>query len=285
MPGFANDYSDGSPQSVLFCNNIDFTGTSATTGSAQVSTNGQLLIGSTASPHIKIGHLTSTDGSITVTNGSGTINLAVSSPTSITYTEDTGTAAPSMGNLNVFGNATQGVATSGSGSTVTITVGNATTAQRGVSYYNAANFTLASGQVSSNAITVTGGVGISVSGSPVNLGGTVTITATGSGIAWSDKSTSFNAVVSNGYFCTAALTATLPGSPSEGDRVAFVVDTASAVIVQGNTGQFIRLGASISASAGTITSSAIGDSLQLVYRSSSTTWYTLSAPQGLWVVT
>jgi hypothetical protein len=69
MPGFDTG-------SVMYALNVDFTGNSLTSGTPQVLQDGQLLIGSTATPNIRVGKLTSSDGSIVVTNGSGTINLA-----------------------------------------------------------------------------------------------------------------------------------------------------------------------------------------------------------------
>lgn len=65
MPGFDNN--------TMYADNVDFTG--STTPSPQVSTNGQLLIGATAAPNIRVGTLTSSGGTITITPGAGTINL------------------------------------------------------------------------------------------------------------------------------------------------------------------------------------------------------------------
>lgn len=66
MAGFDND--------VMYAANVDFRGVEPVAG--QVVADGQLLIGSTASPNIKVGIPTSTDGSITITPGSGTLNFA-----------------------------------------------------------------------------------------------------------------------------------------------------------------------------------------------------------------
>jgi len=99
---------------------------------------------------------------------------------------------------------------------------------------------------------------------------------------WSDQAVSFNAAVGNGYFITAALTATLPGSPSEGDTISFIADTAGSFVIQANTGQSIRFGAAISSVAGTATDSSIGDSVTLVFRSATSTWISLTGPQGTW---
>lgn len=47
-------------------------------GSTSFTTDGQLWIGSTAVPHTVVGSLTSLDSSVTITNGSGTIDLSTS---------------------------------------------------------------------------------------------------------------------------------------------------------------------------------------------------------------
>lgn len=65
MAGFDND--------VMYSNNVDFRGVKPVVG--QVTADGQLLIGSTASPHIKVSTLTAGTG-VTITNGSGTISIA-----------------------------------------------------------------------------------------------------------------------------------------------------------------------------------------------------------------
>lgn len=105
-----------------------------------------------------------------------------------------------------------------------------------------------------------------------------------SSFAWTDEGTSFNALASNGYFITAVATATLPASPSQGNMISFIVDTASALTLRANTGQVIRIGAAVSASAGSAVSNARGDSVTLVYRSSDTAWIETSVV-GTWTVT
>lgn len=71
MAGINND--------VIYGANVDFTGSALV--SPQVTSNGQLLIGSTAAPNIRVGNLTSLDSSVTITNGNGTIDLSVVSTT------------------------------------------------------------------------------------------------------------------------------------------------------------------------------------------------------------
>jgi len=65
MPGFDNE--------VVYAKNVDFSNGYPVTG--QMTTDGQLLIGSTAFPNIVVGYITSSDASITVTNGPGTIDI------------------------------------------------------------------------------------------------------------------------------------------------------------------------------------------------------------------
>lgn len=114
---------------------------------------------------------------ITLTNADGvagatTITAGATVPT--TFTEDAGTATPAANNINILGTAAQGISTSGAGSTVTLTAANATSVQKGVSSFNATNFTVTAGAVASNPITVTAGTGLTTGGS-VNLGGSVTL--------------------------------------------------------------------------------------------------------------
>jgi len=107
-----------------------FEGVSSALVALGAATNGQLPIGSTGADPV-LATLTAGTG-VTITNGAGSITIATASGVATTYTEDTGTATPSAGNLNILGTAVQGISTSGAGSTVTITAATATTAQKGV---------------------------------------------------------------------------------------------------------------------------------------------------------
>ncbi|MEM3714866.1 MAG: hypothetical protein QXF82_07965 [Nitrososphaeria archaeon] len=60
----------------MFAENVSFDGTQ---NGGRVDTDGQLLIGSSDAPNIRKGFLESSDGSIAITNGSGTIDLSVTS--------------------------------------------------------------------------------------------------------------------------------------------------------------------------------------------------------------
>lgn len=70
MPGFSGITGD---ESIMFADNASFDGTKR---GGKMTTNGELFIGSTAAPHVRKGTLTSVDGSIAITAGPGTINLA-----------------------------------------------------------------------------------------------------------------------------------------------------------------------------------------------------------------
>jgi hypothetical protein len=120
-------------------------------------------------------------------------------------------------------------------------------------------------------------------------GSSVVVTATGQlgtgtgNPTWTDQNASFAAAVNNGYFVTAAATATLPAAPTQGQFVQIETTTASSIVIQANTGQVIRMGSSASSTAGTATSAAIGNSVYLVYRSANTSWYSVST-EGTWTM-
>jgi len=106
-------------------------------------------------------------------------------------------------------------------------------------------------------------------------------------LPWTDKNISFAAASENGYFVTATATATLPGSPSQGDMIAFAVDVdpgTGLLTIQANTGQYIRIGKAISLAASTVINNFQGDSLVLIYRASDTTWIADDV-LGTWTVT
>ena len=73
---------------VVYCDNVSFDGTQR---GGRVISDGQLLIGSTASPNIRVATLSEGDG-ISIVNSSGTITISASSPPApftITSLEDT----------------------------------------------------------------------------------------------------------------------------------------------------------------------------------------------------
>ena len=148
--------------------------------------------------------------------------------------------------------------------------------------------TQGSGSGQQNKCFIAGIIGVSASNAQLvtinSSTGQLGVQASTVVTAWTDEGVSFNAAAGNGYFSTAAITATLPAAPAQGTKISFIVDSASALTIQANTGQILRLGATTSAAAGTAASTARGNSITLVYRVSDTTWIALSSI-GTWTLT
>ncbi len=126
--------------------------------------NGQVLIGGGVGPVWN--NITSTGGTVTITNGPNTINLETTGGQAAdSFPTDAGTAIPLAGVLNVFGGT--GIATSGAGNTVTIDA-DATVATSYVTDSGTAIPAL-------NILNVIGGTNVTTSGA----GNTITINATG----------------------------------------------------------------------------------------------------------
>lgn len=127
-----------------------------------------------------------------------------------------------------------------------------------------------------NNINVVGTGAVTVTGSPGTS--TLTISVQTDSFTWSDKAISFAAQVQNGYFCTAALTATLPSAALvNGSTIILYIDTPAAVIIQAAGGQQIEISGTTSSVAGTATSTTQGNIVTLIYRVSDTTWHSVSS--------
>jgi len=217
-------------------------------------------------------------------------------PTS--FITDSGSAIPIANTLEILG--TNGVTTTGSGSTVSVTGLNATAginaagATVGVASFDSADFTVTTGFVSLlqdpgiltiNTISANGARNFTIAAGPgititpdIN---TITINSTGAA-GYTDVGISSLLVLNNGYFVTAASTQTLPASPLQGSSIEIVCDTVDTVVVLANAGQTIRIGTTVTATAGTATSTVRGNALTLVYRAATASWIQNSAPQGIW---
>ena len=113
--GFTND--------VMHAENVDFSGGFPVT--PQVTSNGQLLIGSSVAPNIRVATLASGDGSVVITNGNGTIDLSAAGMAGVILTGDTGSASGANITLyanNAAKNAGSSVKFVNSGSTSTLNV-------------------------------------------------------------------------------------------------------------------------------------------------------------------
>jgi hypothetical protein len=108
MAGFEND--------TAYFTGIDTRGVEPVAN--QMIANGQLLIGAASAPYIRVNTLTSSGGSVTITNGPGTINLEAGAGVATTYNADSGSATPS-GNIIVLSGGTNGIDTTASGNTIT----------------------------------------------------------------------------------------------------------------------------------------------------------------------
>lgn len=304
MSGFEND--------VVYAKNADFTQTDnqAPAEANGLATNGQLWIGTTAvnagGTHVNVGTLTSPNSSVTIGYTSPNITLTAGATTPTTFTGNTGTANPAANNLNIFGAVvaagTTPVATVASGSTVTTNVqisqalAAADATKIGLSNFSSANF----------AVAATGFVTLATTGAVITLSGDtgtatpvanniqiaggpgVTTSATGAivtinSVVFTDT-TATTLAVDNGYFATAAGTYNLPATAVQGEVLVVVCDTAGAVVLDAPAANFIRIGAIITSSGGTMTSTAIGDSVTLRYRLSSLTWEAVSVI-GTWLST
>ncbi len=125
-------------------------------------------------------------------SAAGVTNAMLANP-AITLDGDTGVGSIALGGtMNVYGTAAQGIYTSLSGSTFTITAHDATTASKGVAEFSAASFTVTAGVVTissagvSNAQLANSSITFSDGTTPqaVSLGGTLSYVATaGTGIA------------------------------------------------------------------------------------------------------
>ncbi len=264
-------------------------------------------------------------------------SLPPSVPT--TFTEDVGVAVPVANNLNIIGGV--GITTSGSGSTVTISLtgggagideinvdaatapgtdpvvpngsgsvamtggqvassviganvirtnslaansltievqqsGSAAaqnTALNGVSHYNSTQFTVSNGFVSLAASsivqTIIGGPGITITGTAAN--------PIVNSVIFTNQAGSTTVTSNSGSFATAAITLTLPAAPAQGDLLEFVATTAGALVLDAPSTHLIRIGNQVTSAGGTMTSTAIGDSVTLRYRAADTTWYATSS--------
>lgn len=222
------------------------------------------------------------------------------------FTTDSGVAVPAGNNLNVLSATavagTDPLATSGAGSTLTITAQlsqalAATDATKvGLANFDSGDFTVdANGFVSlagagaGQTITPDVGGALSPTAGNWNILGGPGVTTSGSGSTLTINSTVFTdttattMAVDNGYFATAAGTYDLPATAAQGELITIVCDTAGAVVVDAPALNFIRIGNQISGAGGTATSNAIGDSLTLRYRASSLTWFAV-AVQGTWTL-
>lgn len=126
-------------------------------------------------------------------------------------------------------------------------------------------------------LNIVGGPGVTITGDV----GTNTLTV--NSVLYTDQGVSTSVVADSGSFSTAAITLTLPASPNNGERCEFVA-TNGILTIQAAGTQVIHLGGDSSSAGGACTGSSTGDSITLIYQSSTDDWWSLSA-NGVWVLT
>lgn len=276
----------GTKNDVLIGKNADFSqagGPNATSSESNgLFTDGDLWIGSTAlnagSTHINVGNITSTTLTVGYSSPDITIETAGGGNPIEQITVDNSTVPgtnpvlpTAAGNITITGgqvvnsslsNVIQTHSLAANSFAVTIqrtaAVAAADTTKNGVSHFDSTSFSVAS---------------------------TGFVTLSGGGFTWNDISGAFSPLKSNGYFITGTATGTLPATPVQGDTIKFFVDHATQdLTIQASGTQLIRMGNSVSSAGGTALSTAQGDSVELVYRASNTTWQAVCGFSGTWVL-
>lgn len=121
--------------------------------------------------------------------------------------------------------------------------------------------------------TITAGAGIVVTPGA----NTITISTIGGGLTWSTITVNQTAAVENGYFCNKAgtLALALPATSAVGDEISVTNEnTALGVQFTQAAGQQILIGDTNTTlgATGTLTSSAVGDTLTIVCKTANTIW-------------
>lgn len=254
MSGFDNE--------VLYADNVDFSGNQQVTG--QFTTDGQMLIGSTTAPNIRVGTLSSSGGSITFTAGSGTLNVAVTS------SAIAGQLLKS-GGIGVDPSYTTATYPSTAGLVGKIIKSNGTN-------WVGSTETYADPGTSGNILTSDGTNWTSAAPAP-------------SGMSWSVITADQNITVGNGYICNKAglLTLTLPASPTAGNLFSVTgMNTALGWKIAQNANQQIFIGTSSTTigAGGSLASINIRDSADFVcvVGGASAVWNVTSSVGNLTIV-
>lgn len=184
----------------------------------------------------------------------------------------------------------------GTGGSPSILVGNIVSPNGSITIgYLSPNITLTVAGGTTTVVTLTGddSVVVSPSSGNINVIGRSGSKTSGSGSTLTVSSPPFSQVggagtstLNSGEFVTATAARTLPATAGlvNGDLVIYYATSANVLTVTANTGQTIRIGSAVSASAGTAASTAIGDSLTLRFDATAVSWRAVSVV-GNWVVT
>lgn len=246
-------------ETVTFTDNMSFDGTER---GGKMTTDGQLWIGATALPHVRLGSLTAGTG-VSITNGSGTITIGLSGAVvGQTITGNTGGAlSPVLGNWNILGSATPSgtnpVSSAGSGNTLVLNV------QR-------------SQAVASTDLTRVGLAAFNSAQFSVDANGFVALNA--GGFTWNNvTAASATMVKENGYQANNAglVTLTMPSVASStfGDTIKVAGFGAGGWLIQCVATQIIHVGSAATAAAGSVASTNRYDGIEIVCSSTTTEWF------------
>lgn len=221
-------------------------------------------------------NLTSTGGTIIITPGAHTVNLeAVTS----------GVLQVIAGNsISITGTASQPVVNVSGTANHSLLIGNSSNSINNLGLATNGQLPIGSTGASPVLATLTAGNGISI----INAAGSITIASTSEGETWSVITASQTAAIGHGYFCNKAgtLALTLPAASAVGDTVEVAnINTTTGTQIAQAAGQQIFIGntSTTLGATGTLTSTALGDTLRLVCRVANTTYQCVSMI-GNWTV-
>lgn len=161
----------GTDAVALGSDTLTFAGTGAI--STAVTDNQVAISVATATSSVK-GVATFNTGGFVVTSG----DVALKADVAQSVTGDTGTATPAINSFKVAGTSAQGIVTSATGSTVTVTASDATSSQKGVATFNTASFTVTAADVTIKSGGVTNSQlvnsSVTVGSTNISLGATST---------------------------------------------------------------------------------------------------------------
>ena len=161
----------GTDAVALGSDTLTFAGTGAIT--TAVTDNQVAISVATATSSVK-GVATFNTSGFVVTSG----DVALKADVAQSVTGDTGTATPALNSFKVAGTSAQGIVTSATGSTVTVTASDATSSQKGVATFNTASFTVTAADVTIKSAGVSNAQlansSVTVGSTNISLGATST---------------------------------------------------------------------------------------------------------------
>ncbi len=273
MAGFSNG--------IMTANNVDFSG--GAPPAAKVTLDGQLLIGATAAPNIRVATLTAGTG-VTITNAAGSITIGLTGGAVAveTLTGNSGGAiSPTANNINTIGSGSITIAGSGSTLTTQLTgltnhavlvgAGTDTITKLSVGTNGQVLIAATTADPAFATLTSTGGtIAFTLGANTLNL------EAAAGGFTWVNQTADLNPLAKqHAYQANKAGTAaalTLPTGSTFGDTIRVQGFGATGWVLNAGTGQTIIFGSSTSTVAGSLSSTNQYDFVEVVCSSTTTTW-------------